>query len=137
MYIQAFVNKFLETPSPLKITLFQDIPILKAVIFIVTAMRTATFATLAVVQTYTDRGKRFTSSPKCPDWLWGPPSLPFNGYWGRFPLGKSGQGMRLTTCPHVVSSLKMNGAILLLRVYVFMLCIETTLPVYHFTEYMC
>ena len=28
------------------------------------------------------RGKGFFSSPKHPDWLWGPPSLLFNGYWG-------------------------------------------------------
>jgi len=26
----------------------------------------------------------FFSSPKCPDWLWGPASVLFNGYWGSF-----------------------------------------------------
>jgi hypothetical protein len=31
------------------------------------------------------RSKRFFSSPKCPDQLWGLPSLLFNGYWGSFP----------------------------------------------------
>jgi hypothetical protein len=31
------------------------------------------------------RGKRFFSSPQCPDWLWGPPSLLYNGYQGLFP----------------------------------------------------
>jgi len=31
------------------------------------------------------RGKRCLSSPKCWDWFWGPPSLPFSGYWGCFP----------------------------------------------------
>ena len=25
-------------------------------------------------------GERFFCFPKCPDWLWGPPSLLFNGY---------------------------------------------------------
>jgi hypothetical protein len=34
--------------------------------------------------------KRFFSSPECPDWLWGPPSLLFNGYSGLFfPGGKA------------------------------------------------
>jgi hypothetical protein len=26
----------------------------------------------------------FFSSPQCPDWLWGPPSLPSNGHQGSF-----------------------------------------------------
>jgi len=29
--------------------------------------------------------KRFFSSPKCPDQLWGTPSILFSGYWDRFP----------------------------------------------------
>jgi hypothetical protein len=29
-----------------------------------------------------DRGKRFFSHLMYPDQLWGPPSLPFYGYWG-------------------------------------------------------
>jgi len=32
------------------------------------------------------RGKRFFSSPKCPDWLWGLPRLLFNGHGGLVPL---------------------------------------------------
>jgi len=31
------------------------------------------------------KGKRFMSSPKCADWLWGPLTLLFNGYQGSFP----------------------------------------------------
>jgi hypothetical protein len=35
-----------------------------------------------------DRGRGFFFSPLRPDWLWGPPSLLFNGYWGPFPGGE-------------------------------------------------
>jgi hypothetical protein len=34
-----------------------------------------------------DTGKRFFSSPKCPERLWGPLSLMFSGYRGRFSWG--------------------------------------------------
>jgi hypothetical protein len=34
------------------------------------------------------RGKIF-SFPQCADWLWGPPSLIFNGYWASFSGGKA------------------------------------------------
>jgi hypothetical protein len=33
-------------------------------------------------------GSRIFSPPRCPDWLWGPPNLLLNGYWGLFPGSK-------------------------------------------------
>jgi hypothetical protein len=33
-------------------------------------------------------GKRYVSSPKCPDWHFGPFSFLFQGYKGTFLLGK-------------------------------------------------
>jgi hypothetical protein len=29
----------------------------------------------------------FSPNLFCPDWLWGPPSLLYNGYWQSFPQG--------------------------------------------------
>jgi hypothetical protein len=37
------------------------------------------------------KGKRFVSSPQCPDRLWGPPILLCYGYRGRFPGGKAAE----------------------------------------------
>jgi hypothetical protein len=38
------------------------------------------------------RRKGFFLQPLCPDRLWGPPSLVYNGYRGRFPGGKARPG---------------------------------------------
>jgi hypothetical protein len=38
------------------------------------------------------RSKGFFLWPLCPDWLWGPPSLLCNGYWGSFPQDKTRPG---------------------------------------------
>jgi hypothetical protein len=34
-------------------------------------------------------GLRIFTSPYRPDWLWGPPNLLYNGYWGLFPGSKT------------------------------------------------
>jgi hypothetical protein len=39
----------------------------------------------------------FSSSPNRLDRLWGPPILLSNGYWGLFPQGYSGRGVKLST----------------------------------------
>jgi len=61
------------------------------------------------------RGKRFFSSPTRPDWLWGPPSLLFNGYrwWG-------GHGMKLATHLQLLPGLRTCAAVPLLPLYVSM-----------------
>jgi hypothetical protein len=34
-------------------------------------------------------GSRIFTSSCCPDWLWGPPNLLYNGFWDLFPGGKA------------------------------------------------
>jgi hypothetical protein len=46
-----------------------------------------------------DRGSIPGRSPLCPDRLWGPPSILYNGYRGSFPPGR---GVTLNTHPHLV-----------------------------------
>jgi len=72
------------------------------------------------------RGKRFFSSPKCPDWLWGPPSLLFNGHGGLFPQELSRWDMRLTTHICLFPRIR-SGAILPHPIYVFIVCVGNTL----------
>jgi hypothetical protein len=47
-----------------------------------------------------DSGKRFFSTPQHLGWLWGPPSLLYNGYWGLFPRSK-GWNVKLATQLHL------------------------------------
>jgi hypothetical protein len=51
--------------------------------------------------------KRFISSPKHSDLLWGPTIILFSEYRGQFPLGKSGRGVKLTTHLPLVPRSKM------------------------------
>jgi hypothetical protein len=53
-----------------------------------------------------DMSKRFFSSPKCPDWLWGLPSLLFNEYWGSL-LGVKWPGCKVNHSP--LSSAKVKN----------------------------
>jgi hypothetical protein len=53
------------------------------------------------------RGKRFLSSPKHPDRLWGPPSLLFNGYWAFYPKVKR-KGLEANLSPQSSAKVKDN-----------------------------
>jgi hypothetical protein len=51
------------------------------------------------------------SSPRRPHRLWIPPSLLCNGYWGLYPRGKSGRGVKLTAHLQIVSRSRERGFI--------------------------
>jgi hypothetical protein len=77
-----------------------------------------------------NKGKRSFSSPNRPDWIWGPPSLLCNGYWGSS-RRYSGGGVKLTTYLHLASRLRMCGAMSLLPLYAFMTCTGTACIVFN------
>jgi hypothetical protein len=54
-------------------------------------------------------GAKDFSSSLCPDRLWGPPSVLYNGYRWSFPRGvKRGRGVTLTTHPHLLPRSRMS-----------------------------
>jgi hypothetical protein len=67
------------------------------------------------------RGSEFFSSLPRPDRLWNPPSLLSNGYWGFFPRGQSGWGLKLNTNLHLVPRSKNAWSYTSTPHYVFML----------------
>jgi hypothetical protein len=57
------------------------------------------------------KSKKFFSSPKCPDLLWGPPSFLFKVYWLFFPWQYSNQSMKLTTHLYLMPMLRKSVAV--------------------------
>jgi len=68
-----------------------------------------------------EKGKRFTSSPKSSDWLWGPDSQLLNGC----------PECEVEHSPPSRMRLRMNGVIPLLSLYPFMEGIEKTLSFFN------
>jgi hypothetical protein len=66
---------------------------------------------LKILIQFLARCKRFLSSPKCPAWLWAPPSPLFTGYQALFPPGVKWQGCEAGHLPGIVLSLK-NASLL-------------------------
>jgi hypothetical protein len=62
-------------------------------------------------------GARIFTSPCSPDRLWGLHHLLSKGYWGIFPQGQRGRGVKLTTHLQLVPRSRKCGAI---HTYVFM-----------------
>jgi hypothetical protein len=56
-------------------------------------------------------GSRSFSSPRRPDRLCGSPNLLSNGYWGHFPRGLSGRGVKLTSHLQLVQRSRKCGSI--------------------------
>jgi hypothetical protein len=71
-------------------------------------------------------GKRFFSSPKHPEWLWGLASFLLSGCQAAFP----GQGMMLTIHLYLELRLRLNRAVLILFLYAFVARTGTVLPFY-------
>jgi hypothetical protein len=80
-----------------------------------------------------EMGKRFFSSPQCPHWLRGPPSLQLSGYHCTF-LGFKGLWHEMMTHSHVVPSLEVY---LLLTICLFVVWKGTTLPLVSYYMQHC
>jgi len=57
------------------------------------------------------RATRFLISPKCSQWVWNQHSLLCNGWWGLFTEGCSSWVMKCAAVLHIVSRLRVNGAV--------------------------
>jgi hypothetical protein len=70
------------------------------------------------------RGKRFSSLQNCPDQLWCPPSLLFNGYWHSF-LRVELPGCDVDHSPLFSAEVKKSGAVTMLALCAFMVLTGT------------
>lgn len=82
------------------------------------------------------KGTRFLSSPQNAGQIWGPPSLIFNGHHRIFPQWLSSQDVNTHTHILLVLWLQISGAIHLLPIYAFTVCMWTftfpfTVPLWH------
>jgi hypothetical protein len=71
-------------------------------------------------------GQRFSSHPKHPEWLWGPPSSLFSGYLVFFP-GVKCLRYEFDHFPST-AEVKIDGGVALLPLHVFVGQTGTTLP---------
>ena len=53
-------------------------------------------------------GKNY--SPRCPNWIRGPPNILPNGYWERFIFALSGKNVKLTSYVRMIPTLGMRVA---------------------------
>jgi len=72
------------------------------------------------------RVKGFFFYPKCPDWLWGSPSLLLNMYQGSF-LGLKWLKSEFNYSPPSGAKVRMSGAVPVLPLYAFMVWIGKAL----------
>lgn len=80
------------------------------------------------VQIPEEANRFFFSSPKCPNHIWGLPSLQFNWRWGSFPGHKKKHGCKVDHSLHLVPRLRTNGTIPQALLYAFMVWTGTTSP---------
>ena len=76
------------------------------------------------------RGKRFSSSPKHPDWIWSPPSLLFNGNWVFLLGGKAARVCSWITHLLVILRLRMSEAVSLFVLCAIVLWTGKTIPLF-------
>jgi hypothetical protein len=72
------------------------------------------------------RSKKFFSSLKHPERLWGPTHIHIKLLLGFFPQGRSRQGVMLTTHIHTVLRVRMSGVIPLIPLNAVMMSTWTT-----------